>query len=549
MTAALVTAVEVPSAFGQVVINEVLYDPDGPDAGLEFVELLNCSEQGVQLSGWVVETGNGAGPDDWTVEWVGGALDYLAPGEIFLIGEADVEPGPDYVTSLDLQNGPDGVRLSDGNSVVDVVGWGEPLFQEYYEGAPAPDVVSGLSLGRAPDCFDSGDNALDLIGSAPTPGTRNALGYDLSVAVPASSRRVFEAGADAVVDCVILNVGSLEVTAGSGTIGLFPEGQAAAVSEIPVDLALGPRDSTSLSLAWPHPPSGYYRAEVRLAFPADQDFSDNAARTSFRVGDAVNLLVINEVMHSPTDEQTEWVELVSVARGSVNVAGWGLGDGVERHDVSPDGTLSIPPGGYLLLVRDIEDVEWPDTCPVRTTDGWEALSSEDVVCLTDEYGTPVDVVSYDRKWGGERGVSLERVRADMPSQDARNWGGCVSPDGSTPGRANSISLSAAPSPGLLTLSPNPFTPNGDGRDDRCVVRFELPVPRSTVRITVFDVVGRERGVLMDHEAVASRGELLWDGSDADGNTLPSGLYIISLEAIDARAGVLATARTAVGIVR
>ena len=169
--------------------------------------------------------------------------------------------------------------------------------------------------------------------------------------------------------------------------------------------------------------------------------------------------------------------------------------------------------------------------------------------LLDEFGTPMDALTYERDWGGERGVSLERVRPDMPPQNAGNWGGSVAPGGSTPGRTNSIHLDAAPAAGRLTVAPNPFTPNGDGIADRALFRVELPVARATVRLTVFDLEGRVRAVLADHVALPSESELLWDGTGSDGAPLPSGLYVVYLEAIDARAGIFVTARTAVGIVR
>jgi flagellar hook assembly protein FlgD len=66
---------------------------------------------------------------------------------------------------------------------------------------------------------------------------------------------------------------------------------------------------------------------------------------------------------------------------------------------------------------------------------------------------------------------------------------------------------------------------------------------------VYDALGRVRAVLLDHAHVASRHEVLWDGTGLDGAPLPSGLYIICLEALSARDGVLVTAKTVVGVVR
>ncbi|NNE44210.1 MAG: hypothetical protein HKN12_08365, partial [Gemmatimonadetes bacterium] len=57
-----------------VVINEVLYDPDGSDTGREFVELAFASGVAADssLAGWVLETGNGSN-SVWSVAWTGTA--------------------------------------------------------------------------------------------------------------------------------------------------------------------------------------------------------------------------------------------------------------------------------------------------------------------------------------------------------------------------------------------------------------------------------------------------------------------------------------------
>ena len=537
----------VPAA-AQVVINEVLYDPEGPDTGLEFVELRNCGRLGVSLTGWVLETGNGANTGDWTVEWIGGDLDYIEPGEMFVIGEVNVLPPPDYATSLDLQNGPDGVRLTDGAEPVDVVGWGEPLFQEYYEGRPAPDVASGLSLARSPDCFDHGDNALDLVAGPPTPGTANSLSHDLLLEVRHAGRSVFDHGGPVELTCLITNVGALPTGGQLLLVELWEDGaEAPACSSVLTD-DLAPRDSIEVLLRWTDPPGGYRRGSAVLTFAQDHDTSNNAAHTSFTVGGVGGLVAVNEVMHSPGDGATEWVELVNISPGAVELAGWALGDDADACAVD-DSLLVLAPGAFVVVAKDAGLLEGLASCPVVETDGWEALSADDTVVLLDEFGTPMDGFTYERSWGGERGVSLERVRADMPAQNAGNWGGSVAPGGSTPGRVNSIHLDAAPAAGRLTVAPNPFTPNGDGEADRALLRVVLPVARATARLTVFDLEGRLRAVLADHAALPSESELLWDGTGSDGSPLPSGLYVIYLEAIDARAGVFVTARTAVGIVR
>jgi hypothetical protein len=555
LAAAMCLLLARPS-LAQVVINEILYDPEGSDTGLEFVELLNCGRQGVLLTGWVLETGNGAHPDDWTVEWIGGDLDYIEPGELFLIGEADVLPPPDYATPLDLQNGPDGVRLTDGMNPVDLVGWGEPLFQEYHEGDPADDVSSGLSLARTPDCFDHDDNATDFAAAPPTPGALNSHSHDLSLLVRHPGPVVFDGGAAIELDCVVGNVGALPTDGVAFVVELFVDGAEAPAASVILADDLAPRDSVEVVLRWPDPDAGYHRGIVSLDYAIDCSLMNNVAGTSFTVGGVGGLVAVNEIMHSPNESGTEWLELLGLSGEPVSLAGWSVGDGVDVRPLevdsgAPDSVAhaSLGQGDFVLVARDAELIEGPASCPVVETDGWEALSADDTVVLADEFGTPMDRLTYERNWGGDRGVSLERVRPDMPPQDPGNWGGSVAPEGSTPGRTNSIHLGAVPASGRLTAAPNPFTPNGDGDADRVVLRVELPVARATARVTVFDIEGRTRAVLADHAALPSESELLWDGRGSDGSPLPSGLYIVYLEAINARAGLFITAKTAVGIVR
>jgi hypothetical protein len=541
------------TAHAQLVINEVLYDPVGADTGGEFIEVMNCGHVGVLLTGWVVETGNGAHPGDWTVEWIGGDLDYLDVGEILLIGESDVVPTPDHVTPLDLQNGPDGVRLRDGDRVVDTVGWGEPLFAEYYEGCPAVDVASGSSLARSPDCFDHDDNAADLVACpSPTPGARNALTLDLSVDVHDAWGAIAEAGRPLGLSVVVRNVGSAGTSGLSFSVVLLVDGSVAPAADVTPEASLAPRDSLALAIEWAAPAPGYHRMTVRVALPGDENAGNDEDHTTATVGGPAAVVVLNEIMHSPADGGTEWVELVNVLGETVRVDGWHLGDDGEVfpfRGAEAEARFELAPGAFLVVAKDTALVSDSCPAPIVTTSRWEALSSEDTVVLLDDHGTPIDRVQYDRNWGGARGVSLERVRPDMTSSDRSNWGSSVAPSGSTPCSRNSIHLPERPARGTLTVLPNPFTPDGDGVDDRTVVGFELPVARATARLSVFDLRGRLRARLLDHEAVPSRREIIWDGVDADGAPLPSGLYVLFLEAINAPEGVLVEAKAAVAIVR
>src|SRR6185503_13570922 len=125
-------------------VSEIYYDGPGADTGQEFVELWNDSDSTRLLTGLKIQSGDGAGPGRWTTRWTGGAA---------------VSPRPDVVLTLDLQNGPDGLRLLWPDGATEVVGWGALEFPEYYCGAPAPDVTGGQALARIPDRAATGSNA------------------------------------------------------------------------------------------------------------------------------------------------------------------------------------------------------------------------------------------------------------------------------------------------------------------------------------------------------------------------------------------------------
>src|SRR5438067_2148488 len=96
---------------GRPIVTEVYYDAPGVDTGYEFVELWNPGDAAASLAGVRLEAGDGAGPGRWTLKWTGGAADSVAARAHFVIGGALVEPLPNRVITLDLQNGPDAMRL------------------------------------------------------------------------------------------------------------------------------------------------------------------------------------------------------------------------------------------------------------------------------------------------------------------------------------------------------------------------------------------------------------------------------------------------------
>jgi hypothetical protein len=89
----------------------------------------------------------------------------------------------------------------------------------------------------------------------------------------------------------------------------------------------------------------------------------------------------------------------------------------------------------------------------------------------------------------------------------------------------------------VTVGPNPFSPNGDGRFDAVQFRYELAkisVPRP-VSLRIFDLTGRP--IRQIELAQKSGTQLLeWDGRDEEEKVVPPGLYLFQIE-VDSDEGV------------
>jgi glucose/arabinose dehydrogenase len=84
----------------------------------------------------------------------------------------------------------------------------------------------------------------------------------------------------------------------------------------------------------------------------------------------------------------------------------------------------------------------------------------------------------------------------------------------------------AAAPGTLAASPNPFASS---------TRIDFTAPASSrVSLEVFDVAGHRVAVLMDRASSPGSGNLDWDGRDATGQSLRSGVYFLRLS-VDGRA--------------
>jgi hypothetical protein len=518
-----------------VVVNEVFYDPEGKDGGFEFVEILNRSDEEVSLKGWSLETGNGSYVNRWTREWTGAESDAVGAHCFLVIGEESVSPRPDFVTDLDLQNGPDACRLVSPDGQIDVVGWGDLLYEEYYETSPAARAPSGSGIGRDPDGRDSGRNAEDFrIFKSPSPGDFNHPPLDLAMEKAGLSR--YTSGTQSQIDIIarLLNRGTKSL--GDGSIVLARAGGVKDSTALDSDIA--PREIAQVAVRLANPGQGLHNLEVWHVHPADRWHDNDTLLTTIMLPPPP--VVINEIMFRPGSGECEWIEIFNRSPEEVDLRDWTLQDrNGKPHSITSHETI-LPPKAFLVLVEDelVFSMTTGDSGAIvfaRPDGGWPTLNDvdnplgfADMVVLKEAFGTTIDSVAYGAR-SARPGYSVERIDPDAATVDASNWsphyGGC----GGSPGRANSVSFHLPYEGTILSLSPRTFSPDGDGRDDLLAISISLP-GSGVLRLCVFDINGRQIRRLIDGDYIESRRITFWDGKDDNGTDAAVGVYIVGYDA-------------------
>ncbi len=531
----------LPAAAGaDLLLNEVLYDPDGPDEGAEFVELWNPDDVARPLAGIAVEAGDGARPDAWVVIHRGAAADSVPPHAAYLVAGSALTGA--------LQNGPDAVRLTRDGVALDRVGWGDLEASSLFEGAPAPDVSSGHSLARREDGEDGDVNAADWADEpSPTPGRANRPDV----------RLVFDRGDLTLVPVVawpgepiafaarVVNRGRLDLPASRWR--LVADGEAAGSTAfgdplgVAPGVAVAPGESALVAISVAAPPPGAFRFRARLE-PADGPPAPDLADTAIVAARSVAApAVVHEIAFRDAGAG-EWVELW-FREPVEDVGAFAVADATSAPRPIDRGPSPRPAaaGELLVVAEDPALVAARHGLPAGSVLGvlgaWPTLNDSqgatgpsDVVRIVGPGDVPSDVAPY-RSADASRGGSLERLSPDLPSAAPGSWGESVDAAGATPGRPNSL---RAPDPGdaprgpLLLASGRVLR-----REGGAPLLFRLtPEARGlSLTVEVRDLLGRTRRVLVRGQRFAAEGAFAWDGRDIEGRPVPAGLYVVRAEGL------------------
>ena len=259
-------------------------------------------------------------------------------------------------------------------------------------------------------------------------------------------------------------------------------------------------------------------------------------------------ILINEILFDPISPGVDYVELYNNTDKTFDLSTLMLG--VIREGTFPnpaDTTLKeiasasrlFLPKTYVLLSTDSEIVGQQYDCPtdnfVQTASFPSYANAGGTALLMGKDGTMVDQMYFSEKMHYPllkvtKGVALERVSFDQPSMDANNWHSAAERvHFGTPGYENSMMQKAESSNDEISISPDIFSPDGDGFDDACFINYHFDEAGYTMNIYILNVAGQLIRHLAKGELVGQEGSVLWNGLDNNGNKVPVGVYVVFTE--------------------
>ncbi|GJQ21407.1 MAG: hypothetical protein HBSIN02_17620 [Bacteroidia bacterium] len=518
---------------GAVVVNEIMYAPGGDEP--EWVEVYNTTSADISVRDWRISDSRIGvrallTPSDIFLPPLSHAI-IAKDSSFFLVHDSVTVPVMTAGFSALNNTTPDAVVLFDERGVTMDSVWYEPSWGG----------SGGRSLERIDVYGPSADRgnwrtSEDFQGS--TPGRSNSVAiaeYDLTL----YSLEVFRS----TIAIQVLNSGRRSIEAFDVALTMA-DGKEVALLRAETSL---PRGGIVLfTYEWTDSPPGTTVLYASILFEDDERPENNIDSVRFFREFKRGAMVINEIMFEPPAGVSEWVEIHNPGTRVVDVMGWRLADAPAPSGSQNTTTIqvpwSIPPGGYGVLAADSTILhQFPDLAVdalfIANRSGGLGLGNDgDSVILQDPAGTTIDSVAYLPSWHHRsiqdpRGRSLERVRPDLGSNDPRSWSTSAAPRGGSPGARNSLYTPPNPSASTLSFSPNPFSPDGDGHEDFCIVRFSLPLGSSVIRVQIFDREGRNIRTLADGEPAGPVGELVWDGMESGSRRALIGPYIVILEAL------------------
>ncbi len=257
-------------------------------------------------------------------------------------------------------------------------------------------------------------------------------------------------------------------------------------------------------------------------------------------------IVINEILFNPTSAGVDYVELYNRSQKIIDIKDLHIanrssssGNIGSIKQLSTESQLLFP-GDYLLISENSNTVRKEylvkDPNAMIELSSMPSFPNESGTCvLLNKQGRIIDELQYDAKWHfplitNPKGVALERIDFNKPTQDKNNWHSAAASAGyGTPTYKNSQYNDQANYSQNVSVIPSVFSPDNDGYNDFATINYTFSESGYMCNITIFDANGRPVKYLVKNGLCSMQGYFRWDGLDEQGKKLNVGMYIIYTE--------------------
>jgi hypothetical protein len=462
-----------------VVINEVMYDPRGPEssAGLynEAVEIYNPTDTTVCLTSWRIKDRY---DEDLIIPFPDTSI--LSSCPLCVLSTCIPPMGFGVILDRDYTNpsSPDPMPYSFPSGTV-------------LMSVNDAQIGNGLSQNDTLYLINTSGDTVDIVGTFPTTGdgiSAERKAPNIKVFLPSNSPYGHTLGYGNSVSCpyeflirlsdaldfkdsvrVFLIVKNDGTENSNFKLGIYLNG--IMVDEI--EDFLMAESTRSYTYTFRFSKEGTQEMGFKLD-SLDCDTSNNSIFLHYTYQKPT--LVINEINY----KGTEWVEIYNVSEWNLNLTQLKVCD---LSSCSRSIKRSLKPGEFLVITGDTNFRNlFPDVDFILVDRFPRFNDSKDGVLIKSGNFT-IDSLYYTSKFGGDYNRSLERVSPYLETNEQTNWGTTQDPRGGTPGRMNSISVGGLS--GGISISRKVYRVG-----ERIIISFSLEFKAKELEVRIYDDMGR-----------------------------------------------------------
>lgn len=254
--------------------------------------------------------------------------------------------------------------------------------------------------------------------------------------------------------------------------------------------------------------------------------------------------IINEILADPLSGGGDYVELYNNSDKFLDIADLFISNTTRTsgRDKAIETSLILKPGEYVVLTPAPfftllnYPVENPDFLIENDLPAYNI--SDGNVSIFTSYGLDtvmIDSFDYNNDFhfpfiDDTKGISLERISFDAPTQSSSNWHSASTLiGGGTPTFKNSQIRPTNPADDLISIAEKTFSPDEDGFKDFLLIDYAFETQGYLASIKIYDAKGRLVKTLFENELLGQEGTVKWDGITDEGKKASIGIYVVLAE--------------------